>query len=957
MIKMKVSAVLICLLYALSLSAQRWVELAQSDANFYLVQEAFEQEWAEKEYERGQGYKQFKRWEYFMEPRTYPSGERFEADIVWEEYRKQARRKLPEERNYLPWTPLGPSDWSNGNDGYNPGVGRINVIAVDPQDSNTIFIGAPSGGLWKSEDSGGSWEPLTDHLPNLGISAIAIHPEYSDIIYIGTGDGDGFDTYSIGVWKTTNGGQTWSPTAVLNPEDYVSRKLRFDPDDPEILFAVTDTALYRSTDAGASWTEVLAGNMRDLEFHPTNSDTVYACSDALFRSVDGGISFSPIIIGLPHDTLVNRMSIAVSPDEPRWLYVLAGKESNHGFLGLYRSTDAGETFSTQATSPNVFNYGTTGSGNGGQSWYDMALAVDPNNANLVLTGGINIWKSTNGGVTLDDNTQWYYPFANEYVHADIHTIDYVGGALYTGTDGGIFRSNDNGQNWTDLTVGLGITQFYRFGSTPLDADLIIGGTQDNGTNIRENGSWKHVFGADGMEAIINYRDSDTMYMATQRGGLRRSTDGGNNFSSIRPTQSESGEWVTPYVMHPTDPNRLIAAYENVWRSTNAGNGWTKISTIDTDGLNALAISENTNYIYTSSKDSLYRTTNAGGNWSLVSQALPELQITYIAVHPDDPEILWVTFSGFTAGDKVFRSLDGGDTWENFSAGLPNLPANCVVHQASTDELLYVGTDMGVYYRDSTMSEWLPLGAGLPNVIVYELEIHYASGKLRAATHGRGIWEVDLVVSPEELVIYVASDATGAEDGTSWSDAYSNLQDALDEAALNPGKEIWIKTGTYVPHPTERSISFVIPTGTALYGGFAGSETQKGARDIATSPVHLSGEVGTLDSADNSFNVVLIDSATEVLLADLSILGGHADGGLPEHQQGGGIYCLGAVVLDNVAIKNNYATGEGSALYAGGSAEVLLHDVRTEVNSSLAGPAISNEGASRILVAGETRVEE
>jgi photosystem II stability/assembly factor-like uncharacterized protein len=725
-------------------SAQEWVKLISNpDKTFFDIQAAFNAEWENKEYVRSSGWKQFKRWEWRMESRTYPTGQRFPVSTAYAERQNfLAEYGQAISARSTGWTPMGPDSWNSIS--YNPGIGRVNVVREHPNNANIIYAGSPSGGLWKSIDAGQTWTPLTDHFSALGVSGIAIDYTNPDVIYISTGDMDGFDTYSIGVMKSLDGGATWQPTGLIHNlgQFVVCRKIEMHPTNPNILLVATSDGLFKTTDGGINWTEVASGSYRDIHYHPTNSAIVYVSSSRFYRSTDGGDSFVQISSGLPNPADVNRMEIAVSPDEPDWVYALCGDATNSTFLGLYRSIDGGVTFQLRANSPNLFGYSEIGDDSSGQSWFDMALDADPNDANTIVVGGINVWKSQNGGLDYSIISHWVYPSSIGYTHADIHTLDYINGKLFCGSDGGLFVSNDNGSSWSDLTPGMEITQFYRLGLSSQNADLVIAGAQDNGSNLLKNNQWTHVMGADGMEAAISPTNQNILFCTWQFGGIHRSTDGGDNWNYIFDGDGEDGAWVTPFVSLPG--NVLIAGYENVWKSTNNGTTFTQISNFSSGSIRDIAVAKSNNdYIYISFNSTIHRTTNGGNNWQNITNNLPNLSITDIQVHPSNPDIVYVTFSGYNGANKVFVSVNGGGTWQNITNNLPNLPCNAIVFQEGSNGGLYVGMDVGVYYTDSTLSNWQAFDLDMPNVIVNELEIHYGAEKIRAATYGRGIWESDL----------------------------------------------------------------------------------------------------------------------------------------------------------------------------------------------------------------------
>ena len=730
--------------------AQQWTEMMEDPAvNFYDVQQAFNQAWGNQPYTRGKGWKQYKRWEYFMEERTFPHGKRPRPGQAWEEHNRfqaQYRSNQSFGARAANWTPLGPASWTNST-GWNPGNGRINCVAQHPTNSAIVYAGAPAGGLWKTTNSGASWVCLTDDQPVLGVSAILIHPGNADTLYIGTGDGDGSDTYSIGVLKSTDAGATWQTTGLnwSTGNTRLIRRMIMHPTNYNIILAATNNGIYRTTDGGATWTQTLTGSMRDVEYKSGDPMTVYACTDELYKSTDGGQNWLQITTGLPAAADVNRASIAVTPANPNYVYVLFGG-TDSGFFGLYRSTNSGTSFTLRSNTPNIFTYDQTGSGTGGQSWYDMALAVSTTNAEEVYSGGINVWKSTNGGTSWNILTHWVHPATLGYVHADIHTLDFFGSNLYCGSDGGLFKSTNAGVDWTNYSTGMEIMQFYGFGASAQNAYQIIGGAQDNGTNYLNNNTWTHVLGAEGMEAAIDPTNSLIMYGETQSGGLNRTMDGGANWTDIVPAGAGGAAWVMPYVIDPNNAAILYAGFEEVWKTTNRGNTWTQISSFGTGAtLRYIAVApSNSDYIYAGTAGTLRKTINGGTSWTTITPNLPGgSAVKYIAIDPINEQRLWISLSGFNSGEKVFYSGDAGLTWTNVSGNLPNLPINCITYQAGSADGLYVGTDVGVYYKDNNLSTWQPYMTNLPNVMVYELEIHYGVNKLRAATYGRGIWESDL----------------------------------------------------------------------------------------------------------------------------------------------------------------------------------------------------------------------
>ncbi|MBK5283875.1 MAG: hypothetical protein JJE25_00600, partial [Bacteroidia bacterium] len=754
-------------------SAQQWVKLMQDKkTNFYSVQKEFYYYWkskqaeelnqnqksllGEEENDEQAGYNVFKRWEYFTQPRVYPKGERLPSDKAWTEFQKY-KQSIHQDNNSTVrsaanWVPLGPFSWQTNS--YNPGLGRVNVVAVDPTDSLRIYIGSPSGGFWKSTDGGQHYTCTTDNLAVVGVSSIAIDPNNPSIIFIGTGDSDAGDNYSIGILKSTDYGNTWTPTGMGYQaiQGKIIRKLMFFPGSSSVLFAATSDGIFKSVDAGITWMMKASIYVRDMEFKPGNSAVIYAAGNSFYKSVNSGETFINAGAGLPSANNVQRYGIAVAPTNPNLVYLVAGDANNSSFYGLYASVNSGMSFTARSTStPNLFGWAPDGSDGGGQCWYSTTIAVSPNDANTIYVGGVNIWQSNDGGVTWHIITHWVYdPFGiYPYVHADQHFMSFFGNTMYVGCDGGIFKSTDFGNTWTDLSKGLQITQFYRLGGTAQNANLMAAGAQDNGCIKMVNNVWTHIQGADGFECVIDPVNSQIIYTESQGGGMNKSTDGGLTYNGIAPPNNGGGAWDTPYMLDPNNHQTIYAGYVNLWKSTNAGATWDSVSAFNYYGnISAFNIApSNSNVIYVNKNDTLWVTTNGGTTWNNISAGLPLpwAWLTYITISNTDPNRVWVTFSGYNNGVKVYGSYDGGASWFNYSGNLPNLPVNCILYQNNSYEGLYIGTDVGIFYRDSTLANWQPFYDGLPNVIVAELEINYPTGKIRAATYGRGMWESGLYV--------------------------------------------------------------------------------------------------------------------------------------------------------------------------------------------------------------------
>ncbi len=740
----KIFTTLVFLGFSIILFSQDWVnKLMDSEVNFYEVQESFNAHWGNTGYERGKGWKQYKRWEYHTAPRSYPDGVRNHSKEYFEAWQKVEKMNQYQPKSDASWQPVGPTSWENQY-GWNPGLGRVNAIVIDPSNSNIIYVATPSGGLWKSVDAGSNWVCITDNLPAIGATGLAINPDNSDILYLATGDGNASNTYSFGVMKSTDGGETWQPTSLTHElsNQVICTKILMDPDNYDKLWVSTNNGLFVTEDAGVSWAQTLTDNIRDIQLRPGDSQTVYCSGRKFYKSTDGGQNFTHITDGTPVFNAVNRLAIAVTADDPNVVYFVAGSNTTSGFYGLYKSENSGESFELRSNSPNILTHSELGDEEGGQSWYDLAIAASPTNANEIYVGGINIWKSSDGGQYWDIKSHWVHPSSIGYTHADIHSLNFYGNELYCGSDGGIFKSNNGGNTWIDLSEGLQISQFYRIAVSTTNPDLILTASQDNGTNLftAEDG-YQHLLGGDGNMALIDYSNDQIMYSSYPGGEFQRSTDGGWNFSDFVDGIDETGGWVTPFQIHPTNPNILYAGFENVWR-VGTNEIWERISDFPFSGsLQTLKVApSDPDVIYTSSYGNIQTTNNAGESWSGISSGLPNLSITDIEVHPTNPQRLWITMSGYQSGSKVFYSENGGNNWTNISLNLPNIPVNCISYQLGSNDGLYIGTDAGIYYKDADMANWAGYNTGLPNVIIKQILFQYQASQVIVATYGRGVWK-------------------------------------------------------------------------------------------------------------------------------------------------------------------------------------------------------------------------
>ena len=784
-------------IHSVSLS-QPWTKklpqnkLQKKNLTFFEIQKAFYDYWRPFNVKNGYytdkfgrkvkapGWKQFKRWEWYWESRIDPKTGKFPATTPFAEFEKLYGFSRGSRTDYSSWSGLGPS--SSGG-GYS-GLGRLNCIAFRPGDNNTFYAGSPSGGLWKTTDGGSTWIPLTDDNEVLGVSTAVVlagTTSGTDTIYIGTGDrdggsmwslggGQGNDNNSIGVLKSTDGGTTWHTTGLVftpSQQETINRMI-VDPSDHQVLYTATSAGLYKTTDAGTNWAVVNANDFVDIEFDPSDHNTIFASnwSGEIYKSTDAGANWTNVLSG----TGGGRTELAVSPHDASVVYAVV---ANSGLVGVYKSTDHGNTFSLIFDGVNLLDWSCDGSNAGGQGGYDLAIAADPNNVNNVYVGGINTWKSSNGGSNWSIVTHWSSTCGGQAttVHADKHFLAFQNSTstLFECNDGGLYSTSDGGASWTHLTNGMSISQMYRLGVGQSSSTEIIAGLQDNGTKTLSGGTWDDVIGGDGMECIIDYTNANVQFGELYYGSILKTTDHWTSSTDISSGISGSGWWVTPYVMDPNDHNTLYVGYDELWKTTDQGASWSQISSFGGNTLRSIAVApSNSNVIYAATTTTLYKTTDGGASWSTITGSLPVASgyITYVTVSNASADTVWVTLGGYN-NDGVYESNDGGATWNNISAGLPAVPVMCVV-QNKQDTLLnelYAGTDAGVFLKLGS-DDWTPYASGLPNVVVTELEIYYDNAHpenslLRAATFGRGLMESP-VYPPTGIVIadFTADNTSG-----------------------------------------------------------------------------------------------------------------------------------------------------------------------------------------------------
>lgn len=698
------------------------------------------------EWPRSHGWKPFKRYEYDIEQRAYPdgvmpAGARWEA---WLEMERMPRATLDE-----PWVPLGP---------FNHG-GRTRVVRFHPNNPTIMFAGSVGGGLFRSDNAGDSWYPITDQLPNLAVGCFEISPSHPNIMFLGTGEGyfNGDGIGGIGLLKSIDGGVTWNMTAL--DYDYSQStcilRVSIDPRNPDIVLASTNEGLYRSTDGGANFTMVRTGNINELKRDPQNPDILLCAAgypwgsnlNGVYRSTDNGLTWQYTSTGLPNSSIIGR--IVLDFFRSNSLVVYAGVSGDFDFngsqmIGIYRSADNGQTWERMSNDDEPSHYAS-------QGWYDMAIAVHPDDPATVFNAGLDIYRTYTGGETWSQRSWWWHSFGQpSFSHADHHELVFHpqdNDQLWAVNDGGIFVSYDLGETWNEKNIGYNTYQYYAMGNATLDTLLAYGGTQDNGTSEYDgDGDWDMVFGGDGGYCVVDYTNDNVVYVEYQNGNRFRTDDGCQSFSEINPGIIGSGPWVTPIVQDPFAPNTIYTTTNGgggrVWMSPNQGrnSSWTSLGTVGNSNQVLAASPALPGRLYLGTSSSVLRYDAADGEWINVTGNLPNNYVTRVTPDPYDPNAVYVAMSGFNGG-HIWKSVQGGSVWTNITGNLPNVPFQDIVVDLNDPSVLYAGGDLGVFRSINNGATWEIFGDGMPVVRVDDMELQTQTGKLRVATHGRGMWEI------------------------------------------------------------------------------------------------------------------------------------------------------------------------------------------------------------------------
>ncbi len=713
--------------------------------------------------------------DYFYRQRAMPDGtipsERIAAaaeELLFERSLAQQQLGVSSAQD---WTAIGP---------YGIG-GRVNAI-VAASGGQPAYLGAANGGVWRSDDWGVNWQPLTDGLGISSVGALAMNPLNSNSVWCGTGDAnatlDGYD--GTGLFVSRDKGLSWSYGGLRETAHIAA--VAVDPVDTNRIYVgamgkafTTDPnrGFYRSLDGGATWTRTLFVNdstgVSEVVVNTAHPDTIYCATwervrrlkyrraygpgCAVWRSADGGGTWTKIVNGLPPaGEDLGRIAIAISPSWPSRLYasVVSGVNSGYIGLGLYRSDDAGTSW--QRVDGNTLQTNAFG----GFGWYFGNVVVAPNNPDDVWVCGVSLLHSVDGGVTPENVTGT--------AHVDHHAL-WLDPAnptrVYLGNDGGFYWAASG--DW-QKSFNLPISQFYTGTVAVQNANKVLGGTQDNGTLMTETGplGWGRILGGDGFHVLVNSVNSNHILgewqYCSDKSGVKRSTNNGVSFGVTSGwVGADRYNWNTPIVVSPNNPNTLLSGSQRAYKSINTGAAWAPISgdLSTTPGaavvygtISTVAISKADSNLYLAGTDDgkVWRSQNAGGAWQDITAGLPARYVTRVVADPIDSQVIYVTHSGFGQDlhdPRIYRSTNRGDTWVPISGNLPDAPVNDLVVDPLLPGTLYAGTDLGVFETRNLGGTWVPLGGYMPVQPVWDLELHQATRLLFAFTHGRSVWKLDL----------------------------------------------------------------------------------------------------------------------------------------------------------------------------------------------------------------------
>jgi photosystem II stability/assembly factor-like uncharacterized protein len=701
---------------------------------------------------------------WFQSRTAWPLREAPTAALIQE--RGRAGQTVPAAPGTAQWQLAGP---------INIG-GRMTSLVCDPANPDRLWAGAAGGGVWHSVDAGRTWQSQWHDQEILNIGALALDPVNPDIVYAGTGEANlSADSYAgVGIYRSTDGGKTWSLFAASS-QTGVPRRIGIIAIDPfnsqhirigGVGYDETGASrrdlggMYTSVDGGSTWTRetfVLGENYwcHAIAFDPATRGTILATFTArgsrsgVYRSTDGGKNWTQAVTGLPAADRIGRTSLTMSPSSPNVVYAIAADLASGNadrVLGVFRSRDGGKTWKDRTGAHFAQE---------GQMSYGNTIVVHPTRPNHVLCGGVDLHSSTDGGRTWRRASRWNANRgAKSYAHADHHWLLMPGsaaGRVYDANDGGLDVSEDGGKTWTNRSNGLAVTMFYDADVAQSDARVLGGGAQDNGTLVTTSGKSDDFFellGGDGGWIVFDPHDAGHVYASYYNLNIYRFR--GGSVLDVSPTSdpNEQGSvWMAYIDMDPADSSVVFTGSQRVWRTRNDGTSWTPVSPVlDGSPISAIEVAPaNSKRIYVGTENGgLFRSTDGGNTWSAnLAGPVPGYMVTRLATSPADAALVYATIANF-GRSHVFSSKDGGTTWDDVDRGrLPDVPHHAIAIPRSSPATIYVANDVGVFVSGDGGGTWKNLTRNLPHVMVVDLVYHETAKTLTAATYGRSIWRLQV----------------------------------------------------------------------------------------------------------------------------------------------------------------------------------------------------------------------
>ena len=721
------------------------------------------------------------------------------------------------------WQSIGPWDFDKDaeSSSYAPGAAHVYTVKSCLSETSTMFAGTATAGVWKSIDAGQNWILTTKDLMINEVFALEIDHSNPNIVYFESG-GD--------LYKSSDGGLNWLTIGGdnFNSLSHSVKDIVMNPQSSNLIYLTSQNGFYRTTDSGNNWTQIMSGDFQEIEINPSNSNIIYTIKlvgnkTEFYKSTDGGITFTAKLSGWPNPSPSDeqkRVEIAVTPAAPDYIYANATGDANEGSgtYGIYFSNDAGESWSFRCcgeepsgpaslSNPNLMGWSDDGTDNGGQYYYDVALEVDPVNPNKLYLGGVNHWVSVDGGYSFNCPAKWSHGHSDQYVHADIHDIRYLGNELWFACDGGLFRSSDGGATINRSMTGIEGTDFWGFGSST-KSNVMLGGAYHNGTLLKDNNTyindWICTGGGDGVRGFVNpgndrlaYDDYEGRILS----GDRTVAIGSFQFDSL-PNSSYIIGASSEMAFHPSNYNTILFGRNNLLlKTTNNGKTFETIHDFSEEVMAVEIAWTNPDVIYVTTyldwwaDKKIWRSSDAGISWNEITPSSTLLGgdnwVPFdITVSSNDENILWAARTSQYGGGypnlngrQVYKTTNGGNSWTNItSSDLDGESITNIVHQRGSNGGVYIGTRRTVYYTNNNLSNWnlfnnqLPLSTPSTKIIPY-----YKDGKLRNAT-SRSVYECDfyensppkaqissdkLKVSCYDTIIYFVDNSALSSENPSW----------------------------------------------------------------------------------------------------------------------------------------------------------------------------------------------